>query len=181
LSGHAGPSCNDCNEVVPRLARVAKNALLNGDFPRAIAILDRLSFPRAVSPPDGEAGGRIGTTGHGARDPGISHLGEFWQDRRDMLKHDRWGRLRAEGPRRGPRSQARGDGPMERRILGRRARSCRRWIGKSASSGQQIPPGLCASARLAHVRILNVTRIAPNDLSAFIQSCRSPARGTNGT
>ena len=47
LSGHAGPICNDCNEVVPRLARVAKNALLNGDFPRVIAILDRLSFPRA--------------------------------------------------------------------------------------------------------------------------------------
>ena len=46
LSGHAGPICNDCNEVVPRLARVAKNALLNGDFPRAIAILDRLSSPR---------------------------------------------------------------------------------------------------------------------------------------
>jgi hypothetical protein len=26
---------------------VAKNAILNGDFPRVIAILDRLSFPRA--------------------------------------------------------------------------------------------------------------------------------------
>jgi len=42
-SGLAGPICNDCNEVTPRLARVAKNALLNGDFPRVIAILDRLS------------------------------------------------------------------------------------------------------------------------------------------
>ena len=37
--------CNDCNEVTPRLARVAKNALLNGDFPRVIGILDRLSAP----------------------------------------------------------------------------------------------------------------------------------------
>ena len=42
-AGHASPICNDCNEVTPRLARVAKNALLNGDFPRAIEILDRLS------------------------------------------------------------------------------------------------------------------------------------------
>jgi hypothetical protein len=42
-SGHAGPKCNECNEVTPRLAAVAKNALLNGDFPRAIEILDRLS------------------------------------------------------------------------------------------------------------------------------------------
>ena len=41
--GHARPNCNDCNEVTPRLARVAKNALLNGDFPRVIGILDRLS------------------------------------------------------------------------------------------------------------------------------------------
>jgi hypothetical protein len=42
-SGHAGPKCNECNKVTARLARVAKNALLNGDFPRVIAILDRLS------------------------------------------------------------------------------------------------------------------------------------------
>jgi excisionase family DNA binding protein len=35
--------------------------------------------------------------------------------------------------------------------------------------------GLCADGRLAHVRILNVIRIAPSDLSAFIDSCRSPA------
>ena len=42
-SSHVGPNCNDCNEVTPRLARVAKNALLNGDFPRVIGILDRLS------------------------------------------------------------------------------------------------------------------------------------------
>jgi len=42
-SGHASPKCNECNEVTPRLARVAKNVLLNGDFPRAIAILDRLA------------------------------------------------------------------------------------------------------------------------------------------
>ncbi len=31
--------CNDCNEAA-RLARVAKNALLNRDFPRVIAVLD---------------------------------------------------------------------------------------------------------------------------------------------
>lgn len=41
-AAHACPICNDCNEVVPRLARVAKNALLNGDFPRVIAILGLL-------------------------------------------------------------------------------------------------------------------------------------------
>lgn len=50
-SGHAGPTCNECNEVTPRLAAVAKNALLNGDFPRVIAILDRLSA-RAVRAED---------------------------------------------------------------------------------------------------------------------------------
>jgi excisionase family DNA binding protein len=32
--------------------------------------------------------------------------------------------------------------------------------------------GLCADGRLAHVRILNVIRIAPSDLSEFIVSCR---------
>jgi integrase len=42
-SGHAGPNCNDCNEARARLARVAKNALLNGDFPRVVSILDQLS------------------------------------------------------------------------------------------------------------------------------------------
>ena len=42
-SGHTCRICNDCNEVVPRLAGVAKNALLNGDFPRVLEILDRLS------------------------------------------------------------------------------------------------------------------------------------------
>ena len=52
-SGHAGSLCNDCNEVTPRLARVAKNALLNGDFPRVIEILDRLSNSRAAE--DAEA------------------------------------------------------------------------------------------------------------------------------
>jgi hypothetical protein len=45
-AGHGSPICNDCNEVTPRLARVAKNALLNGDFPRVIEILDRLSRGR---------------------------------------------------------------------------------------------------------------------------------------
>jgi len=32
--------------------------------------------------------------------------------------------------------------------------------------------GLCADGRLAHVRILNVIRIAPSDLEAFVESCR---------
>jgi excisionase family DNA binding protein len=36
---------------------------------------------------------------------------------------------------------------------------------------------LCGDGRLAHVRILNVIRIAPSDLSAFIESCRSPVSG----
>ena len=38
--GHAR---RNCNEVVPRLARVAKNALMNGDFPHVVRLLDRLS------------------------------------------------------------------------------------------------------------------------------------------
>ena len=29
--------------MVPRLARVAKNALMNGDFPHVVRLLDRLS------------------------------------------------------------------------------------------------------------------------------------------
>jgi hypothetical protein len=41
--GHARRNCNECNEVVPRLARVAKNALMNGDFPHVVRLLDRLS------------------------------------------------------------------------------------------------------------------------------------------
>src|SRR6185369_9378437 len=45
------PLCNDCNEVTPRLALVAKNALLNGDFPRIIEILDRLSRGRCAELP----------------------------------------------------------------------------------------------------------------------------------
>ena len=52
-AGQGGPICNDCNEVTPRLARVAKNALLNGDFPRVIEILDRLSSSRVAE--DAEA------------------------------------------------------------------------------------------------------------------------------
>ena len=32
--------------------------------------------------------------------------------------------------------------------------------------------GLCAGGRLPHVRILNVIRVAPGDLAAFIGSCR---------
>jgi excisionase family DNA binding protein len=35
---------------------------------------------------------------------------------------------------------------------------------------------LCADGRLAHVRILNVIRIAPSDLAAFVASCHHPAR-----
>jgi excisionase family DNA binding protein len=37
--------------------------------------------------------------------------------------------------------------------------------------------GLCAGGRLAHVRILNVIRIAKSDLDLFVASCRrSPSR-----
>jgi excisionase family DNA binding protein len=36
--------------------------------------------------------------------------------------------------------------------------------------------GLCADGHLAHVRILNVIRIAPSDLAAFIASRRHPTR-----
>jgi excisionase family DNA binding protein len=32
--------------------------------------------------------------------------------------------------------------------------------------------GLCADGRLTHVRILNLIRIAPSDLAAFVESCR---------
>lgn len=49
--GHVRPNCNECNEVTPRLAIVAKNALLNGDFPRVIAILDQLAAPEAIAAP----------------------------------------------------------------------------------------------------------------------------------
>ncbi len=38
--------------------------------------------------------------------------------------------------------------------------------------------GLCAHGRLAHVRILNVIRIAPSDLSEFITSCRLRAQSS---
>jgi hypothetical protein len=41
--GHARPNCNECNEVVLRLARVAKNALMNGDFPHVMRLLDQLA------------------------------------------------------------------------------------------------------------------------------------------
>ena len=65
-SGHAGPKYNECNEVTPRLARVAKNALLNGDFPRVIAILDRL----------GARGVRADEVGNqaGERDPSATSI-----------------------------------------------------------------------------------------------------------
>jgi excisionase family DNA binding protein len=36
--------------------------------------------------------------------------------------------------------------------------------------------GLCGDGRLAHVRLLNVIRIAPSDLEAFVAACRHPAR-----
>jgi hypothetical protein len=42
-SGHEGRICNDCNGSTARLAKVAKNALLNRDFPRALSILESLS------------------------------------------------------------------------------------------------------------------------------------------
>ena len=42
-NGHARRNCNEGNEVVPRLARVAKNALMNGDFPHVVRLLDQLS------------------------------------------------------------------------------------------------------------------------------------------
>jgi hypothetical protein len=41
--------------------------------------------------------------------------------------------------------------------------------------------GLCAHRRLAHVRILNVIRIAPNDLSEFIASGRRLTRTQSAT
>jgi hypothetical protein len=34
--------CNECSERVSRLARVAKNALVNADFPRLLALLERM-------------------------------------------------------------------------------------------------------------------------------------------
>jgi hypothetical protein len=34
--------CNECNERASRLARVAKNALVNADFPRLLALLERM-------------------------------------------------------------------------------------------------------------------------------------------
>jgi hypothetical protein len=37
--GHKRAECNDCNEAA-RLAAVAKNSLMNGHFPRVIALLD---------------------------------------------------------------------------------------------------------------------------------------------
>jgi hypothetical protein len=49
--GHARPNCNECNEVVPRLARVAKNALMNGDFPHVARCLDRLAGRAAADEP----------------------------------------------------------------------------------------------------------------------------------
>jgi excisionase family DNA binding protein len=36
--------------------------------------------------------------------------------------------------------------------------------------------GLCADGRLAHVRILNVIRVAPVDLAAFVASQHHPVR-----
>jgi excisionase family DNA binding protein len=32
--------------------------------------------------------------------------------------------------------------------------------------------GLCVEGRLRHVRILNVIRVAPSDLAAFVAACR---------
>jgi excisionase family DNA binding protein len=41
--------------------------------------------------------------------------------------------------------------------------------------------GLCAHGQLAHVRILNVIRIGPGDLSEFIASGRRVARTPSAT
>jgi excisionase family DNA binding protein len=41
--------------------------------------------------------------------------------------------------------------------------------------------GLCGQGRLAHVRILNLIRIAPGDLSEFIASCRRLTRTPSAT
>ena len=48
--GDARSHCNDCNEVA-RLGRVARNALMNGDFPRVIAVLDVLASLAGASGP----------------------------------------------------------------------------------------------------------------------------------
>jgi hypothetical protein len=50
---HKRAQCNDCNEVV-RLAAVAKNALMNGDFPRVIAVLDVVARLSVRSDDSGE-------------------------------------------------------------------------------------------------------------------------------
>ncbi|HZL16673.1 MAG TPA: helix-turn-helix domain-containing protein [Polyangia bacterium] len=41
--------------------------------------------------------------------------------------------------------------------------------------------GLCAHGRLAHVRVLNVIRVTPSDLSEFIASCRRLTRPQSAT
>jgi hypothetical protein len=57
--GYVRSRCNDCNEVVARLTAVAKNALLNGDFPRVLRVLEELGGrnarttpPKATTPPN---------------------------------------------------------------------------------------------------------------------------------
>ena len=40
--GHTRRNCNECN-AVRRLARVAKNALMNGDFRYVVRFLDQLA------------------------------------------------------------------------------------------------------------------------------------------
>jgi integrase len=55
---HAMARCNECDEMVPRLAGVAKNALFNGDFPRVVQLLDHLRRVPSQSP-DGVGEGAL--------------------------------------------------------------------------------------------------------------------------
>jgi hypothetical protein len=42
------PSCNECNEAAC-LAGVARNAMMNGDFPRTVGVLDAIAFTTAAA------------------------------------------------------------------------------------------------------------------------------------
>jgi hypothetical protein len=48
-SAHEWRNRKDCNGTTAPLARVAKNAVVNGDFPSAIAILDELASIAAAA------------------------------------------------------------------------------------------------------------------------------------
>jgi hypothetical protein len=47
--GFVDPRCNECGDRVSRLAGVAKNALMNGDFARVIAVLGELGAGREAA------------------------------------------------------------------------------------------------------------------------------------